>query len=137
MTDDQQLIQYVDLGDNSLEGPYRRYNYKYALLNNRGDLVRELTPEEIIQIQNGKARETGLNTYKRTVGKNNGAYNNRYYEDILDKNGQATGFRFYRSIDNPNEDVILHMPEIYASGAENQDIVLPREVAQVLMNNPD
>lgn len=137
MTDDQQLIQYVNLGDDSLEGPYRRYNYKYALLNNRGGLERELTPEEVIQLENGQARETGLNTYKRTVGQNNGAYNNRYYEDILDKNGEATGFRFYRSINNPNEDVILHMPEIYASGTENQDIVLPKEVAQVLMNNPN
>lgn len=137
MTDDQQLIQYVNLGDDSLEGPYRRYNYKYALLNNRGGLERELTPEEVVQLENGQARETGLNTYKRTVGQNNGAYNNRYYEDILDKNGEATGFRFYRSINNPNEDVILHMPEIYASGTENQDIVLPKEVAQILMNNPN
>lgn len=137
MTDDQQLIQYVNLGDDSLEGPYRRYNYKYALLNNRGGLERELTPEEVIQLENGQARETGLNTYKRTVGQNNDAYNNRYYEDILDKNGKATGFRFYRSINNPNEDVILHMPEIYASGTENQDIVLPKEVAQILMNNPN
>ena len=135
MTEDQQLIQYVDLGDNSLEGPYRRYNYKYALLNDRGGLERELTPEEVIQLENGHARETGLNTYKRTVG-NNGAYNNRYYEDIFDKNGQATGFRFYRSIKNPNEDVILHMPSINASGVtENQDIVIPKEIAQVLSTN--
>lgn len=137
MTDDQQLIQYVNLGDDSLEGPYRRYNYKYALLNNRGGLERELTPEEVIRLKNGQARETGLNTYKRTVGRNNGAYNNRYYEDILDKNGQATGFRFYRSIDNPDQDVILHMPQIYANGTENQDIVLPKEVAQILANNPN
>ena len=136
MTDDQQLIQYVNLGDDSLEGPYRRYNYKYALLNNRGGLERELTPEEVIQLENGQARETGLNTYKRTVGNNNGAYNNRYYEDIFDKNGDATGFRFYRSIDNPNEDVILHMPEINANGVrENQDIAIPKEIAQILSTN--
>lgn len=136
MTNDQQLIQYVNLGDDSLEGPYRRYNYKYALLSNRGGLERELTPEEVIQLENGQARETGLNTYKRTVGNNNGAYNNRYYEDILDKNGQATGFRFYRSIENPNEDVILHMPDINANGVtENQDIAIPKEIAQILSTN--
>lgn len=77
-----------------------------------------------------------MKTYNRIVGSNNAAYNNRYYEDILDKNDNATGFRFYRSIDDPNGDVILHMPKISATGSEDKDLKLPKEIAQVLMQNP-
>jgi len=135
MNEDDQIIQYIDLSDDSLVGPYRQYRYKYALLDNRGNLKKQLNSEDLIDIQNGSSREGGLNTYRRISGNENQVYNNRYYEDILDKSGNATGFRFYRSISDPNGDVIMHMPKIYASDAEDKDIVLPKEVAQVLMQN--
>ena len=135
MEKDNQIIQYVDLGENSLVGPYRQYQYKYALLDPRGNKIKDLSSDELVSIENGTARETGLNTYKRISDPNNKSYNNRYYEDILDNNGEATGFRFYRNINDPDNDIILHMPKISASDTDNKDIRVPKEIAKILMEN--
>lgn len=136
----QQLIQYVDLNDeNSFVGPYRRYTYKYKILDDRGNpMEAEVDPAKIAKIINGTSRD--LLTYKRTNAAN-GAYAGRYYEDLLDANGAATGFRFYRKINAPNDDVILHMPKIDAVSAKDKDIKLPTEIAELLTqkmeNNPN
>ena len=96
----------------------------------------EITVEDLQEIANGKKRD--FIAHKRVPASNsNQNYNNRYYEDIFDANGKDTGFRFYYDIENPEEDVILHMPEIRAAGVEGQDIKLPKEIAQVLNQNKE
>lgn len=134
MVDGDQLIQYVDLGEDSLVGPYRNYGYKYAILDNRGNLKqKDVDPESISEIAGGSARGGGLNTYKQVVG-DQGKYSNRYYEDLIDSNGKATGFRIYTDKNN-SDDIILHMPEITASGVQEQDIVVPKDIANILFRD--
>ena len=136
MVDGDQLIQYVDLDEDSLVGPYRNYGYKYAILDNRGNLKRDnITKDEVEagRISGGSARTSGLNTYKQIVG-DQGKYTGRYYEDLIDSNGNATGFRVYTDKNN-SDDIILHMPEITASGVQEQDIVVPKDVASILFRD--
>lgn len=141
MENDNQIIQYVDLGEDSLVGPYRQYQYKYALLDPRGNKIKDLSAEDLVSIENGAPRETGLNTYKRISDPNNKNYHNRYYEDILDNNREATGFRFYRDINDPNGNVILHIPNLVRKGffsnpsVNDKDIKLSPELAKVLSSN--
>lgn len=141
MESNDQIIQYVDLADNSMVGPYRQYQYKFALLDPRGTKLRDLSKEELVDVENGQTRDTGLITYKKISGNPNKLYNGRYYEDITDNAHADTGFRFYRSIDDPDGDVILHIPHLVGRGfiskphIEDKDIKLPPELAKVLMSN--
>ena len=138
-----QLIQYVNNNENSFIGKYRTYPYRYAILDEWGNDVTEartglsqLSLDDIQPILNGTKRD--FTSHKRVPASNsNQNYNNRYYEDIFDANGKDTGFRFYYDIEHPEEDVILHMPEIRAAGVEGQDIKLPKEIAQVLNQNKE
>lgn len=141
MENNDQIIQYVDLADDSMVGPYRQYQYKFALLDPRGSKLKDLSGEELVDVENGQARETGLNTYKRISGNSNKIYNGRYYEDIIDNNQEPTGFRVYRNINDPDSDVILHIPHLVGRGfiskphIEDKDIKLSPELAKVLMSN--
>ena len=138
-SDRDQIVQYVDLDDDSLvipNSPYRHYNYKYAILDENGKWKKDVSREDLHEITGGKARPTGLQTYLRVI--DNSKYGNRYVEDIIDSNNKPTEFRFYRNISNPTSDVILHMPDInIAGGGQGKDIILPEEIAEVLSENTD
>ena len=144
MKDTDQLIQYINTAEDAKEGQYRVFPYRYRILDQWGNDVTEarregrpeITVEDLQEIANGKKRD--FIAHKRVPASNsNQNYNNRYYEDIFDANGKDTGFRFYYDIEHPEEDVILHMPEIRAAGVEGQDIKLPKEIAQVLNQNKE
>jgi len=132
-----QLIQYYDLNDNSFNGAYRRYAPKFAILDKNGKLLQEITDSSLLKkILNGKVRESGLTAHPRVVGTGNEAYDGKYYEDITGKNGKVSGFRIYHDPKDPNGNVILHMPKIKGSGLdEDADLVLPKELAQILLSN--
>lgn len=139
MKDTDQLVQYINTAEDAKEGQYRVFPYRYRILDEWGNDVTEarregspeITFEDLQEIANGTQRD--FTAHKRVPKSNpNKNYNNRYYEDILDANNGETGFRFYYDINNPNEDVILQMPEIRAAGVEGQDIRLPKEIAQTL-----
>lgn len=138
MDDSDQIIQYIDLKDSFLDGPYRNYNYKFALLDKNGKLKRTLNSTDLHEIVNGSARETGLETLPFVTGTGNKVYDNKYYQDILDSEGKASGFRIYRDPTNKSDNVVLHMPNIKAGGlGDNTDLVLPKEFAEVLFSNPN
>ena len=138
MKDTDQLVQYINTAEDAKEGQYRVFPYRYRILDEWGNDVTEartglqqLSLDDLQEIANGTKRD--FTAHKRVPKSNpNKNYNNRYYEDILDANNGETGFRFYYDINNPNEDVILQMPEIRAAGVEGQDIKLPKEIAQTL-----
>ena len=52
----------------------------------------------------------------------------------MGSNGSPSGIRIYRDIKNPNEDVILHIDGLNGA-AQGKDIKLPKEVAEVLMQD--
>lgn len=128
----QQIIQYIDPNSLYQDGPYAQYNYKFALLDDKGNWIRDLSKEDLQDITGGVS--TGkLNTYKKTpIGQ--GVYANKYYEDIMGNNGSPSGIRIYRDIKNPNEDVILHIDGL-TGAAQGKDVKLPKEVAEVLMQD--
>lgn len=138
MDDSDQVIQYIDLKDSFLDGPYRDYNYKFALLDKNGKLKRTLNSTDLHEIANGSARETGLETLPFVTGTGNKAYDNKYYQDILDSEGKASGFRIYRDPTNKSNNVVLHVPKINADGmGANTDLVLPKEFADLIFSNPN
>ena len=127
-----QIIQYIDPDSLSYDGGYAHYNYKFALLDDRGNWLRDLTNDDIQRITGGTSAGK-LNTYKRTPV-SQGAYANTFYEDITGQNGKESGIRIYRDINDKDGNVILHIDGLngYASG---KDVRLPREVAEILMKD--
>lgn len=138
MEDGDQLIQYVDLNDNNLNGPYRQYKYKYAILDNRGNLKKDgLTNDDVQEIQNGESKGDLL-TYRRIHGTGT-PYDNYYYEDLTKSNGDPTGFRIFRSTKDPNG-YILKLPQglrngIFGTNRKHQNLRIPAGLARVLINN--
>lgn len=133
----KQVVSYYDLDEDSKNGPYRRYTAKYAVLDERGNLIKDgLSLNDFTKIKMGKSAGA-LKTYSRVHDTGNTNYDGRYYEDIKTSTGKDTGFRVYYSPDGSN-DVILHMPRFYADGinADEEDIRLPKELADVLFSNP-
>lgn len=128
----QQIIQYIDPNSLTQDGSYAQYNYKFALLDDRGNWLRDLSKEDLQNIANGTSAGK-LNTYKKTPF-GQGAYANKYYEDIMGSNGSPSGIRIYRDIKNPNEDVILHIDGLNGA-AKGKDVRLPKEVAKILMQD--
>ena len=128
----QQIIQYIDPDSLHQDGPYAQYNYKFALLDDRGNWLRDLSKEDLQNVTGGISAGQ-LNTYKKTPF-GQGAYANKYYEDIMGNNGNPSGIRIYRDIKNPNEDVILHVDGL-GGAAQGKDIKLPKEVAEILMQD--
>lgn len=133
MKNGQQLIQYLDLNDPIQDGPYTRYSYKFALLDNNGNRIRDdITVDDLSKIAGGTAKD--LLTYKRVPKNNSGKYSNKYYEDITGDNGEYAGIRIYRDIDNPNSNVILHLDDM-PGFANGKDVILPPEIAKILMSD--
>ena len=133
MGDGDQLIQYLDLTSPTQNGPYTGFNYKFALLNNRGDLIRDVDRSELQKIIGGQSAGDLL-TYNKISNRNAGSYYNKYYEDIVGKNKKPTGIRIYRDVNDPNANVILHIDGLKGS-AEGKDIALPKEIAEILMED--
>ncbi|MBO7693417.1 MAG: hypothetical protein J6T10_12375 [Methanobrevibacter sp.] len=134
MQDGQQLIQYIDLNSPVQDGPYAKYNYKFALLDNHGNKVRDdITREDLSKIVGGTSAGNLL-TYKKVSKRGSGKYANKYYEDITGNNGEYSGIRIYRDINKPDSDVILHLDNM-PGFANGKDVVLPPEVAKVLMSD--
>lgn len=128
----QQVIQYIDPNSLYQDGPYAQYNYKFALLDDKGNWLRDLSKEDLRDITGG-ITVGKLITYKKTPF-GQGAYANKYYEDIFGNNGQPSGIRIYRDIKDPNGDVILHIDGL-TGVAQGKDIKLPKEVAEILMQD--
>lgn len=134
MQDGQQLIQYIDLNSPVQDGPYAKYNYKFALLDNHGNKVRDdITREDLSKIVGGTSAGNLL-TYKKVSRRGSGKYANKYYEDITGNNGEYSGIRIYRDINKPDSDVILHLDNM-PGFANGKDVVLPPEIAKVLMSD--
>ena len=134
MRDGEQLIQYIDLNDPTQDGPYAKYNYRFALLDDRGNLIRDNINRENLSKIVGGTQAGNLLTYKKVTRRGSGKYANKYYEDITGKNGQPSGIRIYRDINNPNSDVILHVDDL-PGFANGKDVALPKEVAEILMED--
>ena len=134
MQDGQQLIQYIDLNSPVQDGPYAKYNYKFALLDSHGNKVRDdITREDLSKIVGGTSAGNLL-TYKKVTKRGSGKYANKYYEDITGNNGEYSGIRIYRDINKPDSDVILHLDNM-PGFANGKDVVLPPEVAKILMSD--
>ena len=131
--DGEQIVQYFDLNDTFNDGAYLDHNYNYGIFDSHGNKIRDISMNDLQRIQGGQSAGA-LNTWKRTTV-NSGPYKNKYYEDITGRNGQPSGIRIYRDINNPNEDVILHIDDSdWRVGAgKGHDIKLPKEIAQILM----
>ena len=128
----EQIVQYFDLNDTFSDGPYLNHNYKYGIFDSHGNKLRDITKEDLQLIPGAEANEKFL-TYKKTTNAN-GKYRNKYYEDILGKNGEPAGIRVYRDIKNPNTDVILHIDGLKGP-ASGKDVILPEAVAKILMED--
>ena len=129
----EQLIQRYNL-DNPIvsDSPYREYAPEYVVLNDRGEEVRPYGTFDGTKIRGAKARD--LNAYNRVTADMGGnkAYHGRYYEDIVGKNGEDTGYRVYYD-PKDDENIILHMPGINANGVDSgQDIKVPTELGKIL-----
>lgn len=127
-----QIIQYIDPDSLSYDGGYAHYNYKFALLDDRGNFLRDLSNDDLEEITNGVSPGE-LNTYKRTPI-TQGAYANTFYEDITGQNGKKSGIRIYRDINDRDGNIILHIDDL-TGYAQGKDIRLPREVAEILMSD--
>ena len=57
-----------------------------------------------------------------------------YYKDYEDLTGNEIPVRLYRDPNNQNN-VILHLPKLNASGVEGGDIKLPSNVAEIILGN--
>lgn len=134
---DYQLIQYVNLNnpDEHPEDPYRTYKYRYTLLNNNADQipnVGDISYDDLIAIPDAPdPRE--LQAHRMVNSGNNSAYRNMYRDDYYNLDNKYSGISIYRDKDNPNENVIIHLPEIYAEDTGGMNIKLPKEVARELM----
>ena len=131
----EQLIQLYNL-DTPLQNnsPYREYAPKYVVLDSKGKWLRDYDNFAGRKIRGTSAKD--LITYNRVTSEMGGnpAYVGRYYEDILGKNDEPTGYRVYYNPQNPDEDMILHMPGINAMGIEeDQDIKVPVELGKILI----
>ena len=134
MGDGDQLIQYIDLNSPIQDGPYAGFNYKFALLDKRGNLLRDNIGRDELEKIVGGTSAGDLLTYKKVSDRSAGKYYNKYYEDIVGKDEQNAGIRIYRDIKNPNSDVILHLDGLRGA-AKGKDIALPKEIAEILMQD--
>ena len=134
MQDGDQLIQYIDLNDSYEDGPYKRYRYKFALLDRYGDFKRDVDPEELQNIAGGTSAGD-LNT-RILTNATDGVYKDKYYIDIKGRNGDPSKIRIYQDKNDPNN-VILHIDDSdwKLKAGKGKDIILPREVAEVLMRD--
>ena len=132
----EQIIQYVDLSNpDSISGnPYLDYTYKYRLLNENGDDLGEIDPNTLQDVTNGQVQD--FNTYNKVVGTDDSPYEGMYYRDYKDRNGNEIPIRIYRDSNNSNN-VILHLPSLNAHNTTGNDLRLPEEVAQYLINDRD
>lgn len=139
----QQLIQYLNLGEPNSDGPYTTYSYKYALLDANGNPVLDQNGNPMIDIPWDTIQEISgasakpLRTSGRVVDENSPAYG-YVYEDPTGRNNEASGIKIYQDPDSPNKNVILHIPNIKASGVdEGFDLKLPSDLAQILIENKE
>lgn len=133
--DGEQIVQYFDLADTFNDGVYLDHNYNYGIFDSHGNKIRDISMDDLQRIQGGQSAGA-LNTWKRTTV-NSGPYKNKFYEDITGNNGEASGIRIYRDINNPDEDVILHIDDSdwKLNAGKGHDIKLPVEVAKILMSD--
>lgn len=137
LPDGTQIIQYTDLDSNDYNGGYRTYNYKYALLDEDGQLLQDNITEDMLDNISGGTAQESLSTYKRVTGAANNrgsAYRGMIYRDFTGNNGSSSGFRMYFDPNNP-DNVILETPYIKARGGQGKNIRLPKEIARILMGN--
>lgn len=129
----EQLVQYADLNSPiESDSPYVEYNTRYAILDNNGNFLRDYEGP-VNQIQDGTVRD--FSAYNRIYGTDS-PYEGMYYTDYQDASGQQVPIRIYRDPANPNQNVILHIPNINASGVDSgMDLRLPAEVAEIISNN--
>jgi hypothetical protein len=102
-------------------------------LDKNGKFIQDLQDSEIEDVVNGQLRENGLTTYKRVSNRADKVYNGKIYQDLLDRDGNASGFRMYWDPNNKN-DVILQMPSINSKDSSGKNLKLPPEIAEILMD---
>lgn len=128
-----QIIQYFDLDAPDLDGPYKTYSYKFALLDKDGNFKRDL---KFSDLKNTGNEASGLRTQGR-VNDPNSAANGYIYEDPQG-NGDNSEIKIYQDPNNPTQNVILHIPNINAAGVDSgQDLKLPIDLAQALMETKE
>lgn len=131
----ERLVSYVDI-DNPyvVEGnPYLNYEAKYAVLDKYGNWVRDVNFEDLRET--GEAANDYDAFYDRVYGTGDD-YEGMYRKEFVDQSGNPTGIWIYRNPEDPNRDVILHVPGLKGSRVgENPDIKLPPNIAELLLNN--
>lgn len=133
MSAGDQIIQYFDLDAPDLDGPYKTYSYKFALLDKEGNFKKDLNFSDLKKTGRDAS---GLRTQGR-VNDPNSAANGYIYEDPQGR-GDNSEIRIYQDPNNPTQNVILHIPNINAAGVDSgQDLRLPTELAQALMETKD
>ena len=131
---DEDIIQYVDLDNPMMVGPYRRYKFDYRVIDKTGNTDKLISKFDEIPRTAAKAFSAW---YPRIINSDNEQYNGRYFINVEDQYGNDTDYAFYVNPNDPN-DVYFHIPNLKARGVNStDDVALPPEVAQKLLETKD
>ena len=130
----EDIIQYIDLDDPMMIGPYKRYKFNYGVVDKTGNTAKLIS--NFKEIPRVKAKDFSA-WYPRIVDSDNEQYNGRYFINVKDSDGNDTEYAFYVNPDNP-DDVYFHIPNLKARGINStDDVKLPSVVAKKLLETKD
>lgn len=130
----EDIIQYIDLDNPMMIGPYKRYKFNYGVVDKTGNTAKLIS--NFKEIPRVKAKDFSA-WYPRIIDSDNEQYNGRYFINVKDSDGNDTEYAFYVNPDNPN-DVYFHIPNLKARGINStDDVKLPPIVAKKLLETKD
>ena len=128
----QQLIEYWSGNERDQFG--RPSQYKYALLDSKGNLINDNV--DIDAFEEIEGDQIGLTALQRIV-QGNSPYNGRYVVDFSDPSGIIGNYSLYINPDNLN-DVILQSDELNRwSATKGKNLRIPEELMRSINQNPN
>lgn len=122
-----QLIEYWS-NINGLDMMGRPSTYKYALLDNNGNHIRDISAEQLSSYEQiPEGQQLAVNLLKRINDNNNSVYNGRIIKRITDDQGNNTGYTLYINPDDPDDIILSSSAWDYASPIKGKNIKIPRE----------